>query len=288
MCHHCSNTASNELAYVAKYPLETSWKLLGGFIQVQSCKLKWEKNTETMLTCFWPLYFASAATKMPVRNDERIIHDYAPTRQSFGMPKSSVWKYFGFFKNGHEYDRRFTICKSVYLCFGPKYTTISVGFGQMTKDWCTKLMGASCALSSFLQWKLQKTIWKKYMRLVKDRSVLDSFGATMWVLKSKPDRESDRRKKIYKMFRNCTLYLPCVRICREELMYPKDASTSRMRSHLKNEHREIFDTDKGFIPRPPVYKPLGNPTPGSRGLVRRAFTPPPGLPVNPSPMSLRD
>ncbi len=49
------------------------------------------------------------------------------------------------------------------------------------------------------------------------------------------------------------------RICREELEYPADASTSRMRSHLKNVHREIYDTDKGFIPKVMPAKPLGNP-----------------------------
>ena len=43
----------------------------------------------------------------------REIFDYAPTRQSFGMPKSAVWKYFGFYKNGTEYDRSHAICKYV-------------------------------------------------------------------------------------------------------------------------------------------------------------------------------
>lgn len=48
------------------------------------------------------------------------------------------------------------------------------------------------------------------------------------------------------------------RICREETIYPPDKSTAKMRSHLHKVHREIYDTDKGFIPRPSVPKPLGN------------------------------
>ncbi len=45
--------------------------------------------------------------------DKSVIHDYAPTKRSFGMPKSSVWKYNGFykFKDSHEFDKSFSICK---------------------------------------------------------------------------------------------------------------------------------------------------------------------------------